>query len=48
MVFIEATFDGVHSRNNLPKVKAGAFLINLDEFKLVGPQWIALYVMVII
>ena len=37
-------FNGVCSRNNLPKVKGGAFVINLDELKLIGTHWIALYV----
>ena len=26
-------FNGVYSRNNWPKIKDGAYLINLDEFK---------------
>ena len=26
-------FNGVYSRNNLPKVKNGAYVINLDEYK---------------
>ena len=28
---------------NKPKIKDGAYLINLDEFKLIGTYWIALY-----
>ena len=36
--------NGVYSRNNLPKIKDGAYVINLDGFKSVGTQWIALYV----
>ena len=32
------------SRNNLPKIKGGAYVINLDEFKSIGIHWIALYV----
>ena len=28
---------------NKPKTKDGAYLINLDEFKLIGTYWIALY-----
>ena len=31
------------SRNNLPKIKGGAY-VNLDEFKSIGTHWIALYV----
>ena len=40
----EPKFSGVYSRNNLPKIKDGAYLINLDEFKLIGTPWIAFYV----
>ena len=27
----EPNFNGVYSRNNLPKVKDGTYIINLDE-----------------
>ena len=37
-------FNGVYSMNNLPKINDGAYAINLDEFKLIGTHWIALYV----
>ena len=37
-------FNGVYSRNNLPKIKNGSYIINLDEYKLIGTHWIALYV----
>ena len=30
--------------NNLPRIKDGAYEINLDEFKLIETDWIALYV----
>ena len=40
----EPKFDGVYSRSNLPKIKDGAYLINLDEYKSIGAHWIALYV----
>ena len=36
-------FNGVYSRNNLPKIKDGAYVIYLDEFKSIGNHWIALY-----
>ena len=36
--------NGVYSRNNLTKVKDGAYVINLEEFKSIGTQLIALYV----
>ena len=29
----EPKFDGVYSRNNLTKIKDGAYMINFDEFK---------------
>ena len=34
----------VHPRNDLPKIKDGAYVINLDKFKSIGTHWIALYV----
>ena len=40
----EPKFNGVSSRNNLPKIKDGAYVINLDEFKSIGTHWITLYV----
>ena len=39
----EPGFDDVHSRNNLPKIKNGANVINLDEYKSIATHWIALY-----
>ena len=40
----EPKFNGVYSGNNLPKIKDGAYVINLDEFKSIETHWIALYV----
>ena len=40
----EPKFNGVYSRNNLPKIKDGEYVINLDEYKSLGTYWIALYV----
>ena len=40
----EPKFTGFYGRNNLPKIKYGACVINLDEFKSIGTHWIALYV----
>ena len=40
----EPKFNGVYSRNNLPKIKDRAYVINLDEYKSIGNHWIALYV----
>ena len=37
-------FNAAYSRNNLPKIKDGAYVINLDEFKSIETHWIALYV----
>ena len=34
----------IYSRNNLPKIMDGAYVINLDEYKSIGTHWIALYV----
>ena len=40
----EPRFNGVYSRNNLPKkVKDGAYVINLDEYADVGTHLIALF-----
>ena len=37
-------FNDVYSRDNLPKTRNGACVINLDEYADVGTHWIALYV----
>ena len=39
----ELRFNGVFSRNNLPKRIDGAYIINLDEYADVGTYWIALF-----
>ena len=44
IIKINLRFNGVYSRNNLPKIKDGANVINLDEYKSIGPHWIALFV----
>ena len=38
----EPKFNGVYSRNKLPKIKDAAYVLNLDEFKATGTHWIAL------
>ena len=38
----EPKFNGVYSRNNLSKLRNGSYVINLDKFKPVVTQWIAL------
>ena len=40
----EPKFKGVYSRNSLTKIKDWAYVINLDEYKLIGTHWMALYV----
>ena len=40
----EHRFNGVHSRNNLPIIKKGVYIINLDEYENTGTHWIALFV----
>ena len=41
----EPRFNGVYSRNNLPnKIKKGAYVINLDEYKNTGTHWVSLFV----
>ena len=40
----EPTFNGVYSKNNLPKIKDRAYIINLYEYESKGTHWIALYV----
>ena len=40
----EPRFNGVCSRDNLPKIKNGAYVINIDEYSDIGTHWVALYV----
>ena len=35
-------FNGVYSKNNLPKIKDGAYAIDLFKYKSIGTHWIAL------
>ena len=37
-------FNGVYSRDNLPRIKDGAYVINLDGYSDIGTHWVALYV----
>ena len=39
----EFNFNGAYSRNKLPKIKDGAYVINLDAFKSIGIHLIALH-----
>ena len=40
----ELKCNGFYSRNNLPKISDGTYVINLDEYKSKGTHWIALLV----
>ena len=40
----ERTFKGVYSRDNLPKIKDGVYIINFDDYSDTGTHCIALYV----
>ena len=40
----EPRFNGVYSRDNLPKIKDGAYVINLDEYSDIGTHWVTLFV----
>ena len=39
----EPRFNGVYSRNTLPKLKNGAYVVNLDQYADSGTHWIGLY-----
>ena len=39
----EPKFNSLYSRNKLPKIKDGAYVINLDGYKSIGTHWINLY-----
>ena len=40
----EPRFNRVYSRNNLPEIKDGAYIINFDENSDIGTHWVAFYV----
>ena len=40
----EPRFNGVYFRDNIPKIKDGTYVINLDEYSDIGTHWVALYV----
>ena len=40
----EPRFNGVFSRDNVPKIKDGTYIINLDGYSDIGTHWLALYV----
>ena len=37
----EPKFNVVYSKIKLPKIKDGAYIINLDEYESIGTHWIA-------
>ena len=37
-------FNGVYLRDNLPRIRDGAYIISLDEYSDIGTHWIALHV----
>ena len=41
----EPRFNSVYSKDNLPKIKNGAFVVNYDEYSGVGLHWITLYIL---
>ena len=42
--YYDPRFNGVYSRNNLPKIKDGKYVINLDKYESIGTHCIALHV----
>ena len=40
----EPRFNGVYSRDDLTKIKDGAYIINFDEYSDIEIHWVALYV----
>ena len=39
----KSRFNGVSSRDNLPKIKDGSSVINLAEYSDIGTRWTAVY-----
>ena len=40
----ESRFNGVFSRNDLSRVRGGAYVINLDDKKSKGTHWVSLFI----
>ena len=38
----QTRFNGVYSRDDLPKINNGAYVINLDEYSDIATHWSAL------
>ena len=41
----ETRFNGIYSRDNLPKIKDRLHVMNLDEYSDIRTHWTALYVL---
>ena len=39
----ESRFNGVYSRDYLPKINKGAYIINIDEYSDIETHWVALW-----
>ena len=40
----EVRINGVFSRHNLPRIKDGAYVINLDDRNSKGTHWVSLFI----
>ena len=40
----EPRCNGFYLRNNLPRIKDGAYVINLDHENIKGTQWVSLFI----
>ena len=40
----EPRFNGVYSRNDLPRIKYGAYVINMDDENSKGTHWVSLII----
>ena len=40
----EPRFNGVFTRNDLPRIKDGAYVINLNDKKSKGKHWVSLFI----
>ena len=40
----EPRFNGLYPRYDIPKIKDGVYVINLDEYSDIGTHWVAFYV----
>ena len=40
----EPRFNGIFSKNNLPRIKDGVYAINLNDKKHKGSHWVSLFI----